>query len=67
MNRYVNCEKPESVHGPVVCGKCGTKHKIEYDSIKAPYKESGTEKCHGCGIELLKWNSTTEPYLKRIG
>ena len=31
-------------------------------SIHAPYKEEGVLKCN-CGVELVRWNLTTEPYL----
>lgn len=62
MHVFSNCNKPNDSK-LVTCEKCGTKHRIEYDGIKAPYKETGIEYCKGCGIQLLKWNSTREPYL----
>lgn len=63
MHIYLNCTKPKDDNDLVICEKCGTKHKIEYDGIKAPYKETGIEYCKDCGVQLLKWNSTREPYL----
>ena len=65
MTTYLNCEKPENPNGPIKCNSCNTEYKITFDKIKAPYKESGVLKCQ-CGLELVKWNSTTELYLERI-
>lgn len=66
MTTYINCDKPQDVRGPITCHKCGNKYKIEFDTIKSPYKENGTLNC-GCGVELIKWNSTNELYLENIG
>ena len=66
MHKYLNCLQPKDHDGMVICMNCNTKHKIEYDGIKAPFKESGKENCKGCGIELLKWNSTREPFLIKV-
>lgn len=65
MTTYLNCEKPKSPFGPIVCKACKRTYKIEFDSIQAPYKETGILKC-GCGVDLIDWNSTTEPYLVKI-
>ena len=66
MHSYLNCLQPKDHNGSVICSKCGTEHKIEYDGSKAPYKESGTESYKGCGIEMLKWKSTRETYLVKV-
>lgn len=65
MTTYLNCEKPESTFGPVTCNTCGRTYKIEFDTIQAPYKETGILTC-ACGVDLIKWNSTTEPYLVKF-
>jgi len=65
MTSYLNCDKPKEPFGRIKCNSCGAQYDFEFDSIKAPYKESGILKC-GCGIDLVKWNSTTEPYLVRV-
>ena len=65
MTTYINCDTPETPFGRIECNNCGTKYDFEFDSIKAPYKETGILKC-GCGVDLVKWNSTTEPYLVKV-
>jgi len=65
MTTYLNCEKPNEPFGNIKCNKCGNKYKFKFDSIQASYKEEGILKCN-CGVTLVKWNSTTEPYLVRI-
>jgi len=40
-------------------------YDFTFDNIKAPYNETGILKCGG-GIDLVKWNCTTEPYLKLV-
>jgi len=65
MTTYINCEKPEKPFGRITCNECGNKYDFTFDSIKAPYKETGILRC-GCGVDLVKWNSTTEPYLKLV-
>ena len=65
MPIYLNCDRPETPFGNIKCKSCGAEYKFEFDSIKAPYKETGTLTCI-CGKDLVKWNSTTEPYLVRI-
>ena len=65
MTNYINCDKPKEPFGRIKCNNCGTQYDFEFDSIQAPYKEEGILKCV-CGVELVKWNSTTEPYLVKI-
>lgn len=65
MTIYLNCEKPVTPFGNIMSNNCGNRYKFEFDSIRAPYTETGILKC-GCGTELVKWNSTTEPYLVKI-
>ncbi len=65
MTTYINCDKPQDVRGPIICKNCGNKYAIEFDTIKAPYKEFGILNC-ACGVELVHWNSTYEHYLNRI-
>lgn len=65
MTNYINCERPDSQFGPIMCNKCARKYSIEFDLIKAPYKESGVLRC-GCGVDLVKWNLTNESSLKLI-
>ncbi|WP_431158258.1 hypothetical protein [Winogradskyella poriferorum] len=57
-------DKPKEPFGRIKCNICDTQYEyeFEFDSIKAPYKESGILK-YVCGVDLVKWNSTTEPYL----
>ena len=62
MHHYKNCTKPANAGDPFTCNNCGRTYKLEYDSIHAPYKEEGVLKCN-CGVELVRWNLTTEPYL----
>jgi len=65
MTNYINCNKPETPFGRIECNNCRTKYDFKFDSIKAPYKETGILKCN-CGVDLVKWNSTTEPYLVKV-
>ena len=65
MTTYFNCDKPADATGPIICKICGNRYAIEFDGIKAPYKEFGVLTC-ACGVDLVHWNSTHEHYLKRI-
>jgi len=65
MTTYLNCERPQEPFGRIKCNDCKRQYDFTFDSIKAPYKETGILRC-GCGVDLVRWNSTTEPYLKLV-
>jgi hypothetical protein len=62
---FLNCDEPESPNGPIICKTCGSIYKMEYDTIKAPFNERGVLSCD-CGVQLIKWRSTREPYLIKM-
>ncbi len=65
MTTYINCERPKTPFGRITCNHCNTQYDFDLDPIQAPYKEEGILKCN-CGVDLVKWNSTREPYLVRV-